>query len=134
MSKIELKEYTAYHNMKARCYNSENPHYINYGGRGIKVCKRWLESFDNFLEDMGERPEGMSLERIDNNKGYSKNNCKWADRTTQNLNRREQPSKLIKAFGVTKSINQWSKDNNVKRLTIYQRLHRGWSNERAVSE
>jgi hypothetical protein len=75
-------------NIKQRCYNVNNKDYKHYGGRGIKVCDRWLESFENFLEDMGDRPDGYSLDRIDNNENYEPSNCRWADKETQIKNRR----------------------------------------------
>lgn len=84
------KEYNIFHHMKGRCYNETNCDYKNYGGRGIKVCERWLgkDGFINFLNDMGDCTEGFSLDRKDVDGNYSKENCRWVDRKTQNRNKR----------------------------------------------
>ena len=74
--------------MKSRCYSKTHKRYSDWGGRGIKVCDRWLKSYDAFAEDMGERPKGYTLDRIDNNKGYSPDNCKWSSPKEQSNNKR----------------------------------------------
>jgi hypothetical protein len=79
--------YASWRNMIQRCINPKNPAYEYYGGRGITVCERW-RTFSNFLSDMGERPHGLSLERIENNDGYTKPNCRWATRAEQSANTR----------------------------------------------
>ena len=74
--------------MLQRCYNRNHPHYSHYGARGIKVCQPW-HNFQAFLNDMGVRPAGLTLDRINNNKGYSKANCRWTSRSFQDQNRRK---------------------------------------------
>lgn len=80
------REYRSWYSMMYRCYNSKDIAYANYGGRGVRVCKRW-HSFENFLADMGPRPVGLTLDRVHGTKGYSPTNCRWATRAEQNVNR-----------------------------------------------
>lgn len=81
------KTYQSWRQMRQRCNNQNNPNYKNYGGRGIKICQRW-NNFFNFLADMGERPEGLIMDRIDNNGNYEPDNCHWVTRKISNLNSR----------------------------------------------
>lgn len=92
--------------MVSRCRNPQSKYFKNYGGRGITVCDRWL-AFGNFLKDMGERPDGLSLDRKDNNKGYSPDNCKWATRAEQNSNQRRNVYVVIQ--GETLCFSQAAK-------------------------
>jgi len=80
--------YSSWQNMKARCYQKSSPSYVNYGGRGITVCDEWKNSFDNFLRDMGDRPEGHSIDRINNDGNYEPSNCRWVTLDVQSHNRR----------------------------------------------
>lgn len=100
------RTYKSWHLMIQRCCNPNNEWYCYYGGRGITVCARWLYSFENFLEDMGERQDGESLERMNYNDGYNPQNCKWANSREQALNRRYLKS-TSGYRGVTKRRNKW---------------------------
>lgn len=100
-------EYLAWYSMRRRCNYRSHPEYEYYGGRGIKVCERW-ESFECFIEDMGAKPsKNHTLERIDNQKGYSKDNCEWATWKTQSRNRRVRNINKSGHTGVGKSGRKW---------------------------
>lgn len=84
--------YTTWQAMKKRCYYTKHHSYKNYGGRGIVVCDRWKDSYENFLTDMGERPSGTTINRINNDGNYEPSNCEWATDKVQSLNKRKQVS------------------------------------------
>ncbi|KKN98994.1 hypothetical protein LCGC14_0142390 [marine sediment metagenome] len=112
-----------------RCTNPSNGNYLYYGGRGITVCKRWRK-FENFLKDMGEAPKGLQIDRINNDKGYCKSNCRWATRKEQARNTRT--NHLITCFGKTQCITAWAEEIGIHVNTIYWRLNHGWSIEKAL--
>lgn len=96
------REYNSYHDMKKRCLNSNTGQYINYGGRGIRICGSWLESFENFYADMGSCPSDKhSIERVDVNGDYTPENCIWADSFTQAANRRTHKDNSSGRCGVS---------------------------------
>lgn len=130
---LHKQEYEAWKNMRQRCNNPNRPQYKDWGGRGITVCKRW-DSFANFLADMGTRPKGMSLDRKDNNKGYSKSNCRWATRTEQAVNRRMTIG-LFTYQTETKTLAEWSRDSRcvVTIRTLVNRVRTGWLFEQALT-
>lgn len=123
------KTYNSWWSMTQRCGYERHIEYPRYGARGISVCKRWRE-FANFYEDMGERPNGMTLDRIDPDGNYCLDNCRWADKKTQSYNRRT--TRQMTVHGVTKSVPQWADETGVRAATIRRRLDRGWPPENAL--
>lgn len=121
--------YATWLSMVQRCTNTSSKHYKHYGGRGITVEDSW-RSYENFYKDMGEKPEGMSLDRIDNNKGYCKDNCRWASAKEQNRNRRN--NRLLTVEDSTKTVVEWCELLKLKEKSVYTRLSRGWSVEEAL--
>ncbi len=124
------RTYIAWGGIKRRCLNKKEKGYKNYGGRGITFCKKW-DSFEGFYADMGDAPPGMSIERIDNNKGYSKENCRWATRIEQANNKRS--NRFLDFNGNKMTLAQWSKKTGLKESCIYGRLKRGWSIEKTLT-
>lgn len=124
--------YQTWIHMKERCEDENNADYHNYGGRGITICERWLDSFENFITDMGERPDGMSLDRIDVNGNYEPKNCRWADAKTQANNTRR--NLYFEYGGETLTLAQWSDRTGINYGTLLGRINRnGMSFADAIS-
>lgn len=124
-------EHRIWSGMKQRCENPNDPSYAHYGGRGIAVCPEW-RSFEQFLADMGRRPSlKHSLDRIDNNKGYSKENCRWATSSEQNRNHRR--NRRLTFNGETLHILDWAQRLGLTQQALQGRLKK-WPLERALSE
>jgi len=123
--------YKVWAEMLQRCNNPHHRYYGNYGGRGITVCERWL-FFENFIADLGDPPDGMMLERMDNDAGYNPENCKWATRTEQNRNRRF--NRLITFNNETMCLAEWAEKLNIRQGTLSTRLANGWSLEEALCQ
>ena len=120
--KSSTANYSRWSAMIGRCTNPATPNYDSYGGRGIKVCDRWL-SFENFYADMGEPPPGMSLDRADNDGPYSPENCRWATRKEQGRNRRT--NRLIEVDGIKMSIAEAAERFAIQHGTLTKRLDSG---------
>lgn len=122
-------EYQAWSCMRTRCNNPNNRGYKDYGGRGISVCARWGK-FEAFLSDMGPRPKGASLDRINNNGNYGPKNCRWATSIEQCNNKRN--TNFLTARGVTFSCREWCRRIGMNHNTLNTRLSRGWAIEKAL--
>lgn len=124
-------EYSTWRAIKARCTNPNTKSYSNYGGRGIKMCGRWLNSFSNFLEDMGERPSKYhSIDRIENDGNYEPSNCRWATKKEQSRNTRVNTYLTFK--GETKCLTDWAEEYGITPGALSQRLNKGASVEKAL--
>lgn len=126
------KEYTSWYDMKRRCCDPNQSKYYLYGGKGIKVCDRWLHSFENFLADMGLKPTPKhSIERLDASKDYEPINCVWA--TVAEQNRNKSTNRRITFNGETLCLKDWSVRLNIPYMTLSKRLTR-WPLEQAMTE
>ena len=123
------RTYRTWQSMLSRCHNTNNPVYHNYGGRGITICDRWKDSFENFYDDMGPRPEGMSIERIDNDGNYEPGNCKWATPIEQINNRR-----CTIRFEDGISVAMFARDHNLKYDNVAYAFHAGYSQDDIISK
>ena len=125
-------EYQAWLNMKARVFNKNNKRHKDYGGRGIGIYEGWIDSFEKFLEDMGPCPPKHSLDRIDNDGDYTPDNCRWATRREQDLNRSN--NHLVELNGEILTLTEWSEKLGIDRNTLGERINRyGWSVEKALT-
>lgn len=126
----KTRTYGIWKGIRKRCLNPKDKRFCDYGGRGISICKRW-DNYQNFLDDMGEAPKNHSIDRIDVNKGYSPENCRWATKTTQARNTRN--SLVFSIRGKTKHLKEWCEITGINYHTAYQRIFRlGWSPEDAL--
>jgi len=129
-NKSKTPEWKAWKNMKARCNNPDDARFKGYGGRGISMCKRW-DIFENFYADMGGKPSTKhSLDRINNNGNYTRQNCRWATSREQSDNTRV--SRHYTHNGVTKNLTEWCRELGIPRTTMFNRLERGMSFEEAI--
>lgn len=130
-SKRGLKRtWTSWVSMRHRCHSCKHHAFSRYGGRGITVCERWND-FKLFLEDMGIRPAGHSIERINNDGNYCQSNCKWATGMEQGRNKRN--NRLITINGITKHLAGWSLVSGISTQLIWQRIKKGWTWDRVLS-
>lgn len=128
----QSKEYKTWAGLKARCYNPKEENYRYYGGKGITVCSRWLDSFENFFEDMGKAPSNKhSIDRIDFNGNYEPSNCKWVTHKDQMNN--TSFNKLITFNGQTLTQEQWGEKIGLNGTIIGKRLKRGWTVEKTLT-
>lgn len=121
----------SWESMKQRCLNPNASDYHRYGGRGVTVCSRWKDSFENFLADMGERPEGKSLDRIESEKGYEPNNCKWSTPREQQLNKRSNPTIIYQGRSVAVAV--LAREIGIPSSILIWRLNNCWDIDRAVN-
>lgn len=126
----EVELVSTWGNMISRCMDQKHSSYQKYGARGIAVCERW-QVFSNFTSDMGPRPNGHTLDRIDSAGNYEPDNCRWATSSQQNRNRRT--NRRLTANGETKLVIEWAESTGLPKQTIANRLKAGWTAEEAVS-
>ena len=130
--KSKTHVYEVWSGMIKRCNNPNDPEYKNYGGRSIKVCDQWRDSFKNFFDDMGEPPPKMTLERKDVNGNYCLGNCKWATRKEQARNRRTNVCVVFN--GKKLCLADWAEELGLPEKALQTRVRRGWTIERALTQ
>jgi hypothetical protein len=126
------KTYICWIGMKMRCLNKNHKYFYRYGGRGITVCDRWVNSFENFILDMGEKPTKMTLERVNNDMGYYPENCKWIT-LKENANNRNN-TRFLELNGLRLPIMKWVDKTGLCKETIKYRLKSGWSIEKTLTK
>lgn len=127
----QSKTYRVWSAMVTRCTNPNSPKWPRYGGRGISVCHRW-RTFANFLADMGEKPDGTSIDRIDNDSGYFKENCRWTTRKVQQNNMHS--NRRVALNGKTQTLSQWADEIGISKTALYKRLAQRWPLEVALTK
>lgn len=131
LSRVHKSEYRTWKDMRARCNNPNNTDYYNYGARGIMVCQRW-DDFALFYDDMGNRPIGFTLDRINPLGNYEPTNCRWANASTQANNKRT--NRRISHNGEERTLLQWCRLFNLDHSRVRYRLAQGWPTEKAFSK
>jgi hypothetical protein len=131
MDKAIQNTWYVWKSMRQRCTNPGTKYFNRYGGRGIKVCKRW-DNYASFLSDMGTAPSGLSLDRKDNNGNYEPGNCRWATYAEQSRN--NSRTRLLSFSGKTMCVVDWAHELGIKPNTLTKRLLDDWSIERALTE
>lgn len=127
---MSRKTKQCYQDMKQRCLNPKAQQFKNYGARGIKICRRWLESYENFLADMGEKPNDMTLDRINTNGDYEPSNCRWSTIFEQNQNKRS--CHYLEFNGEIKPLRVFAREFNIHEATLLHRIKKGISIEEAL--
>ena len=122
--------YRIWAKIKMRCRNINDPSYKNYGGRGINMCDEWFNSFEQFYKDVGDKPEGLSLDRIDNNKGYFKENCRWATKAEQSKNRRN--TIFLEYNNKVMCLKDWARELNKPYSSMKMYFKKGLSIEQII--
>lgn len=130
-NKSRTRLYFVWRGMRNRCYDAQGTAFMDYGGRGITVCARWLASFEDFVADMGPRPPGTSLDRIDVDGNYEPGNCRWATKEQQDNNKRA--TVMVEYDGRMMPAAAWSKELGIKLKTITARVRRGFRGARALA-
>lgn len=127
------KLYKVWQGMKTRCYDKNFMYYYNYGGRGITICDEWKNDFSKFYEWIINNgyEEGLTIDRINVNGNYEPNNCRWITKREQNNNMNK--TIFIEYNGKRQTISQWSKELNISRVALYERIKRGWNAKKTLT-